>query len=169
MKHHTHTTAAILTTVLLATTAFTVRADERNISEKTRDAARDTKNAIVNAAHDAGRAARIGWHKTKEFLSDDLPLYHQGAQATLATLGREIFAVKARTPESAPAYFRTRLLALDQQHEHLAKHVGLVTSDGVRERGFGPRHDFDRCVADLESAIDQAANGADMFMIMVKK
>jgi hypothetical protein len=166
MKHHTNT---ILTTVLLAATAFTVRADERSISEKTREAAHDTKDAIVDAAHGAGRAARIGWHKTKAFFSDDLPAYHEGAHATLAALAREIAEVKARTPESAPAYFRTRLLALDQQHEHLARHVGLLTRDELRERTSGPRHDFDRCVADLEAAIDQAENGADTLMKMAKK
>jgi hypothetical protein len=169
MKHHTHTTAAILTTVLLAATAFTVCADDRTISKKTREAARDTKDVIVGAAHGVGRAARIGWHKTKAFFSDELPAYHEGAHATLASLAKEIFAVKARTPDSAPAYFRTRLLALDQQHEYLSRQVSMVTREHLRDRAIGARYEFDRCIADLEAAIDQAENGADMFIILVKK
>ena len=163
MNRYSNTTATILATVLLAATAFPVRADERTASQKTRDAAHDTKDAIVDAAHGVGRAARIGWHKTKAFFSDDLPAYHDGAHATLAALAKEIFAVKARTPERAPAYFHTRLLALEQQHEYLSRHVSMVTRDHLRDRTTGARYDFDRGVADLEQAIDQAENGADLF------
>ena len=159
MKHIL--TTAILTTTMLVATAVTAQAAELTISKKARDAAHETKDAIVDAAHGVGRAARVGWHKTKEFFSDDLPVYHQGAHATLAALAKEIAEVKSRTPETAPAYFRTRILALDLQHAHLAHHLGVLTRDHLRERASGPRHDFDRCVADLEQAIDQALNGAD--------
>ena len=167
MKHIL--TTAILTTTMFVATALTAQAAERNFPEKAREAAHETKDVIVGAAHDVGRAARIGWSKTKAFFSDDLPAYHEGAHATLAALAKEIFAVKARTPASAPAYFRTRLLALDQQHEFLSSQVSLVTRDHLRDRTIGARYDFDRCIADLEQAIDQAENGADMFIILVKK
>jgi hypothetical protein len=169
MKSIPESTAKLLTALILTATAFTVRAEERSISEKTREAAHDTKDVIVGAAHGVGRAARIGWHKTKAFFSDELPAYHEGAHATLASLAKEIFAVKARTPESAPAYFRTRLLALDQQHEYLSRQVSMVTREHLRDRAIGARYEFDRCIADLEAAIDQAENGADMFIILVKK
>ncbi len=169
MKHIPASTANLLTAVMLSATACTVKADERTISEKTRDAAHDTKDAIVDAAHGVGRAARIGWRNTKAFFSEDLPSYHEGANATLNALAKEIFVLKARTPEYAPAYFRTRLLALDQQHEHLSRQVSLVTRDHLRDRTIGAGYDFDRGIADLEQAIDQAVSGADLVVKNIAK
>ena len=163
MKH-------ILTTTILAATAFAAQADDRTIPEKARDTAgavvektkevaRDTKNVVVGAARHAGEATRAAWAKSKAYVSDDVPVYREGASATLAGLAREIAEVKEQTPAAAPAYFRTRLLALDEQHGHLAKHLARLSPEQLKERGSGPRHEFDRCVGDLEQAIDQAQNG----------
>ena len=163
----------ILTATLLAATILSVQAAERtfpekvrnaaeNVADRTRDAALDTKDAIVGTAHRVGRATRAAWSKTKAYLSDDMPVYREGAEATLAGLGVEIAELRARTPSAAPAYFRTRLLALKEQHEHLAMRLGQLSRQELRDRSSGPRYDFDRCVVDLEQAIDQALDGADM-------
>lgn len=163
MKH-------ILATTILVATVFAVQADDRSITEKARDTAgtvvektkevaRDTKDVVVDAVRHAGKATRAAWGKTKAYVSDELPVYREGANATLAGLATEIADVKAQTPTAAPAYFRTRLLALDQQHAHLAKRLALLSPEQLKDRSSGPRNDFDRCVGDLEPAIDQAQNG----------
>ena len=165
MKH-------ILTTTILVATAFVARANEKSIGDKaldtagsvvrkTKEVAHETKDAVVGAAHHAGRAARAAWGKTKAYASDDMPVYRDGANATLAGLAREISDVKARTPAAPPAYFRTRLQALDEQHENLAARLALLSPAQLKDRASGPRFDFDRCVGDLEQAIDQANDGAD--------
>lgn len=164
MKH-------ILTTTVLAASAFIAQAEERTIPEKARDTAgdvvdktkevaREAKDAVVGAARQVGRATRTAWVKTTAYLSDDLPTYHEGAHATLVSLGREIAEVEARTPSEAPTYFRTRLKALNEQHDYLVKHLARLSSEHVKERNSGMRHDFDRSLADLEGAIDQAQDGA---------
>ncbi len=139
-----------------------VRNAVETVADKTRDAALDTKDAIVGTAHRVGRGTRSAWSKTKAYLADDMPVYREGAEATLAGLGVEIAELRARTPSAAPAYFRTRLLALKEQHEHLAMRLGQLSRQELRDRLSGPRYDFDRCVVDLEQAIDQALDGADM-------
>ena len=166
MKH-------ILTTAFLTAFACIAQADDRSIPkkardtkdtvvEKTKEAAHDTKDAIVGAARHAGRATRVVWGKTKAYLSDDVPTYREGAHATLAGLAREIADVKARTPSAAPTYFHTRLLALDQQHAHLAMRLAELSREELRVRSSGPHQDFDQCLGDLEQAIDQAENGANL-------
>jgi hypothetical protein len=168
MKHSFAT--AILTTAILASVTFVAQAEDRsipekvrdtagNVSDKTREVARDTKDAIVGAAHRAGRATRAAWGKTKAYFSDDMPVYREGASATLAGLSREIAELKARTPSAAPAYFRTRLLALDEQHAHLAMRLAQLSHQELKARSTGPRYDFDQCLGDLEQAIDQAEAG----------
>jgi hypothetical protein len=159
-----------LTTTILVATAFAVQADERSIPEKARDTASvvvekikevalDTKGVALPAWRAAPTTARAAWGKTKAFAGDDMPVYHEGANATLAGLAREIAEVKAQTPGAAPAYFRTRLLALDEQHELLAKRLALLSRGQLKVRTSGPRHDFDQCVGGLERAIDQAQDG----------
>ena len=163
MKH-------ILTTTILAAAACLAQAEEKSIPEKareaagtvvekTREVARDTKDAVVGAAHQAGQATRAAWAKTKAFFSEEAPVYREGAHVTLTELAREIAEVKAQTPRAAPAYFHTRLRALDEQHEYLVKRLPLLTPEQLKDRASGPRHDFDRCVGDLEQAIDQAKDG----------
>ena len=164
MKH-------ILTTTILAAAAWAAQADDRSIPEKARDAAgavvgktkeiaRDTKDAVVGAARHAGRATRVGWGRTTAYASDDLPVYRGGANATLAALAQEIAEVKAQTPDYAPAYFRTRVRALDEQHEQLAKRLAQLSLAQLNDRSSGPRYDFDQGVGDLEQAIDQAKDSA---------
>ena len=161
----------LITTTLLVATAFVAQADDRTIPEKARDTAgavvektkevaRDTKDVVVGAARHAGRAPGAAWAKTKAYVSDDMPVYREGASATLASLSREIAEVNAQTPKAAPAYFRTRLLALDEQHKHLAKRLARLSPEQLKDRSSGPRYDFDQCVGDLEQAIDQAKDGA---------
>lgn len=161
----------LLTTTLLVATAFVAQAEDRSLPEKARDTAgtvvektkevaRDTKDVVVDAARQAGRATRAAWGKTKAYMSDDVPVYREGASATLADLAREIAEVNAQTPKAAPAYFRTRLLALDEQHKYLAKRLARLSPEQLKDRSSGPRYDFDQCVADLEQAIDQAQTGA---------
>ena len=173
MKH-------ILTITILAATALLVQADERtipekirdaagNVIDKTKDAAQDTKDAIVGAARKARSGTRAAWGKTKAFVSDEMPVYREGASATLAGLAREIAELKAQTPSAAPVYFRTRLQALDEQHAHLAMRLSLLSRDQLRDRTSGPRWDFDRCLGDLERAIDQAEEGAEVLSIIALK
>jgi hypothetical protein len=141
-------TTTILSSAVFAATALAAREDGPTFTEKARD-----------AAHDAGRATRIGWSKTKAFFSDEMPVYHEGAQATLAALAKKIDGMKAGAV-SAPAYFRTRLLALEEQQEYLAARLALLKHVELRDRTSGPRHEFDRCLADLERAVDHAESGA---------
>lgn len=167
MKHILAST--LLTTAMLAASAFVAQADERNIPEKIRDAAHGTKDVIVGTARHAGKVTRAAWFKTKAYLGDDMPVYREGAHATLAGLAMEIAALKTQTPTGAPAYFRTRILSLDQQHDYLSKRLALLSHEELRERSAGSRYDFDRCVADLEQAVDQAVNGASMFKMIADK
>lgn len=163
---------AALITALIATTSIIIHAEERSIPQKTRDAidtvvdktkdaAHDTKEVIKDAARHVRKSTRNAWNKTKAFFSEDKVVYHEGAGATLAGLGREITLLKARTPGDAPLYFRTRLQALNEQHDYLVVRLGQFDGDDLRVRLSGPRYDFDRCITDLEHAIDQAENGAD--------
>jgi 16S rRNA U1498 N3-methylase RsmE len=67
----------LLTTTILAASALVALAAERTIPEKARDTADTiidkTKEVVVDAARQAGRATRSAWVKTTAYLSDDLP------------------------------------------------------------------------------------------------
>lgn len=163
---------ATLITGIFATTSIIIQADEKTIPEKTRDvidnavektkdAAHDTKVVIKDAARHAGKSTRAAWSKTKAFFSEDKAVYHEGAGATLAGLEREIAVLKARASSETPVYFRTRVVALTEQHEYLVSRLGQLDAESLKIRLSGPRHDFNRCLNDLEAAIDQAENGAD--------
>ena len=162
----------ILTAAAFVATAFFAQADDRSITEKTLDKAGavvhkseeialDAKDAVVRGAHRANRAARTAWGNSKAYVSADVPVYREGAKATLAGLADEIADAKAQTPVAAPDYFRTRLLALDEQHALLEKRLALMSPKELKDHSAGPRYDFDQCVGDLEQAIDQAKLGAD--------
>ena len=164
MKH-------LLATTILAAAACIAQAEDKSIPEKaretagtvvekTKEVARDTKDAVVGTARKAGKATRAAWAKTKAYFSEEAPVYRTGANVTLTELAKEIAEVQAQTPRAAPAYFHTRLRALDEQHEYLVKCLPLLTPEQLKDRSSGPRHDFDRCVGDLEQAIDQANDGA---------
>jgi len=167
MKH-------ILTITILAATAFFAQADDKPIAEKAHDAgesiadktkevAHEAKDAIVDAARHADSAARAAWSKTVAYWSEDVPAYRGGASATLAGLAKQTADLKEQTPETAPAYFRTRLKALDEQQEHLAKTLASLSPEDLKNRSSGPRYEFDQGVADLEKAIDQAEGGVGAF------
>ncbi|MEQ1861506.1 MAG: hypothetical protein ABMA13_16415 [Chthoniobacteraceae bacterium] len=173
MKH-------ILTTTILVATAFGSQANEKSITEKarhtagavvekTKDLASDTKDAVVGAARRAGKAVRTGWRESKAYVSDETPVYHEGANTILASLGREIAGVKEQTPRGAPVYFRTRLQALDEQHAHLVGLLAGLSPEQLKVRSSGPRYEFDQCVGDLEDAIDQAKDGITTFPTIAAK
>jgi len=153
MKH-------ILTIAILTGFSLVAQADEKPTTEK----AQDTANIVVDRAKEAyaeaDRGVRTAWAKTTEYLSNEITVYRKGGNKTLADLATEITAVKAQTPDNAPAYFRTRLLALDEQREYLAKRLALLSPEHLKDRSSGPRYDFDQCVGDLEQAIDQAKEDA---------
>lgn len=163
-----------LTITILAGTAFIVRADDKpsaekasdagaSIADKTKEIAHETKDAVVDAARHADSAVRAAWSKTVAYWSEDVPAYRQGANVTLASLAKETADLKERMPEKAPAYFRTRLKALDEQQEHLAKTLASLSPEDLKNRASGPRYEFDQCVGDLEKAIYQAEDGASAF------
>jgi len=164
-------TATIITGIF-ATASIIIQAEERTIPEKThdaienavektKDAAHDTKEGIKHAARHARKSTRAAWSKTKAFFSEDKTVYHEGAGATLAGLEREIAVLKARASSETPVYFRTRVVALTEQHEYLVSRLGQLDAESLKIRLSGPRHDFNRCLNDLEAAIDQAEDGAD--------
>ena len=163
---------SVLTTIVLAAAAALAFAEEKPVTEKLRDAAagavdttkdvaRDAKDAVVGAAKRAGAATRSAWRKTKAFVSEDAPTYRDGAAQTLTDLGREIREVKAKLPASYPAYFHTRLLALEQQYEFLGGHLSKLSSEQIKMRTSRERYAFDQCVGSLEEAIDQAKDEAE--------
>jgi hypothetical protein len=158
MKHRLSTT--ILTTTILAASLLFTHADDRAATEKAKEASADAKEEILDAPHNAGRATRTGWCKTKAFSSEDISVYHEGARTTLAALAREIGGMRAGAT-SAPAYFRTRLLALDEQHGILTQLLAQLSREEIKERSSMQRRDFDLCLGDLERAVDQAESGAD--------
>ncbi len=106
--------------------------------------------------------ARDLWTKSKGYLSEDLPTYKAGAQQTLTDLGKEIDTVTTKAGATPPLYFQTRLQSLKQQHEHLGMKLAELDGAAVKTRMSGPRYAFDRCVASLEAAIDQADDEADV-------
>ena len=90
-----------LSTVILMAAVSLACADDRSITEKTLDAtgavvhkskeiALDAKDRILDAAHHAERAARAAWSKSKAYVSDEVPVYREGAKTTLANLADEI-------------------------------------------------------------------------------
>jgi hypothetical protein len=168
MKH-------ILIIAICAASAFVARAEDKSITGKARDAtatvvletnevARDTKEFVVNATRDARSTTREYWNKTKAYVSEEMPVYRRGASETLAGLAKEIAEVRAQTPGAEPAYFRTRLLALDEQQEYLTKRLALLSPEQLKDRSFGPRYEFDQGVGDLEHAIDQVKDGAHILL-----
>src|SRR4051812_36153009 len=106
--------------------------------------------------------ARNFWIKSKGYLSEDPQTFSQGAQQTLAELGRDIDMVAAKTDVGRPPYFETRLQSLRQQHEHLSQKLQELTPDAIKSRTNGPRYAFDQCIDSLEKAVDQAENEADV-------
>jgi hypothetical protein len=150
----------ILTISILTVMTLAARGDDKTTTEKARDTAAVVVDKAKEAFAAAGTATRTAWAKTTAYLSTEMDVYREGGNKTLADLAAEITAVKAQTPPNAPAYFRTRLQALDEQHEYLAKRLALMSPEHLKDRSSGPRHDFDQCVGDLEQAIDQAKDDA---------
>ena len=77
--------------------------------------------------------------------------------------------MKAQTPKAVPTYFRTRVLALDEQYENLSTRLASLSPEQIKDRSSGPRYDFDRSLGDLEQAIDQAKDGAVTLSKPVRK
>ena len=102
------------------------------------------------------------WVKAKGYLSEDKATFTEDAQQTLADLGKEIDKVADKVTVTAPPCFLTRLLSLRQQHQHLSFKLQELTAEAIKTRLSGPRYAFDKCVASLEAAIEQADDEADV-------
>ena len=142
----------LITTIgaMLAGTAFTEEARD-NVARQQQPAKAET----------ISEKARNLWVKSKGYLSEDPVTFREGAQQTLTDLGKEIDAVAAKAGTVLPEYFQTRVQALRQQHEALAKKIAELNGEVIKTRLSGPRYAFDRSVASLENAIDQADDEAE--------
>jgi len=78
----------------------------------------------------------------------------------LAALGLEIVQVKNDAGIEPPAYFRTRMLALEQQHAFLTVQLPKLTPEEIRNRMSGKRLLSINAMGALEEAIDQAGREA---------
>lgn len=106
------------------------------------------------------------WVKNKGFLSENKIEFTESAQQMLTDFGKEIDKVAGKVMVAAPVYFLTRLQALRQQHQHLSLKLQELTGEAIKTRMSGPRFDFERCVASLEAAIEQADEEADVLAKM---
>ena len=153
MKH-------ILTTTILVATAAFAFAEEKSITDKTRDAAREAKTAVVDAARNVSDATQAAWKKTKAYVSEDPATFREGANQTLTDLSAAIADVKSKAPPAPPKYFNTRIRSLDEQLDHAKGTLADLTPEQIKSRMSGPRHAFDKCVDGLESAVSEAKSEA---------
>ena len=107
-----------------------------------------------------GISGRALWIKSRGYLSEEPIVYRLGAEQHLAAVGLEIVQVKIDAGIEAPAYFRTRVLALEQQHAYLTVQLPKLTPEQIGNRMSGERFAFDQCMEALEEAIDQAGHEA---------
>ena len=161
----------ILTIIILAVATALAMADDTplirtqkdpsgDIIDKTKEIARDAKDAVVDTTKRIGTTARAMWIKSRGYMSEDPTVYRMGAEQKLTELGEEIAMVKVNAGMEQPAYFRTRVLALDQQHAYLTAQLPKLTPEEIKIRVAGGRFAFDQCVEALEEAIDQAEHEA---------
>ncbi len=102
--------------------------------------------------------ARALWIKSRAYQSEDPFVYRLGAEQKLSEFRGEIASVKEDAGLESPAYFRTRVVALEQHHAYLAGQLARLTPNQIAERMTGARFAFDQCIEALEEAIDQARN-----------
>lgn len=161
----------IVTIIILTVTAALATADDKllanrlevlppNVIEKAREITPGTRNAAVDPAQGFGISGRALWIKSLGYLSEEPIVYRSGAEQQLAALGLEIARVKNDAGIEPPAYFRTRVLALEQQHAYLTAQLPKLTPEQIRNRMFGGRFAFDQCMGALEEAMDQAGHEA---------
>ena len=156
--------------ILIATAALATAEDKlllsrleilpRNVAEKGREITPGTRSPAADLAPQPGISGRALWIRSLGYLSEEPFVYRLGAEQHLATLGLEIAQVKNDAGIGAPAYFRTRVLAIEQQHAYLTVQLPKLTSEQIRNRLSGGRLAFDQCIGALEEAIDQAAREA---------
>ena len=131
-----------------------------NVAEKGKEITPGTKNAAVEPDQERGISGRALWIKHRGYLSEEPIVYRLGAEQHLATLGLEIAQLKNDAGIEPPAYFKTRMLALEQQHAFLTVQLPKLTPEEIRNRMSGGRFAFDQCMGTLEEAIDQAGREA---------
>jgi len=170
----------ILSITILAVTAALAVADDKplairlenlsgNIVEKTREIVHATRDAAVDTTKRADIGARAMWIKSDGYLSEDPTIYRLGAEQHLAGLGEEIALVKMDAGIEPPSYFRTRVLALEQQHAYLTVQLPRLTPEQIKARMSGGRFAFDQCIETLEEALDQAQREARRFVKIALK
>jgi hypothetical protein len=161
----------IIPILILTVTAALVTAEDKllanrldvlppNVAEKGREIAPGTKNVAVEPEQGRGISGRLLWFKSGGYLSEEPIVYRLGAEQHLAALGLEIVQLKNDAGIEPPAYFRTRVLALEQQHAYLTVQLPKLTPEEIRNRITGKRFAFDQCMGALEEAIDQAGREA---------
>jgi hypothetical protein len=128
--------------------------------EKTTEIVRERKEPVSDTTKRVGTLTREMWFKSHAYQSEDPTIYRVGAEQKLTELAQEIAAVKTDAGVEPPAYFRTRVLALEQQHAYLTAQLPKLTPEEIKARMSGNRLAFDQCIEALEEAIDQAAHEA---------
>lgn len=142
---------------LVAGSAFSEVPSPKKIGE----AVADTSVAVKDKVE---RIARNLWSKSKGYLSEDERTYKDGARQALVDIHRDIDAVIERAGPEQPLYFRTRLLALTQQHEQLTGLLNDLSGEPVKDRLSGPRYAFDQGINCLQAAIFQADDETEVLL-----
>ena len=155
--------------IFTAAAAFAIAEDKplvrldvlpRNVAEKGREITPGSRNAAEELAPGPGVSGRMLWIKSRGYLSEEPIIFRLGAEQHLAGLGLEIAQVKRDAGTESPAYFRTRVLALEQQHAYLTVQLPKLTPEQIKDRMSGARLAFDQSMEALEEAIDQAGREA---------
>jgi hypothetical protein len=145
---------------LIAVTGIAVADDEKRpaterLKEKTASAVETTKDTAKRAVDAVAERTRDAWSKTKAFFSDDPAVYKDGATKRLNEIAAELEELKSSSAE-APAYFRTRLKALEQHHAHAVEQLAaLGAADLKREKG-SKRSQLDKTIERLDDQLDVA-------------
>lgn len=159
----TRTLLAALTLPLVTALPAAAQETER-LKDRAADAAESVKATAEKAADVVAEKSRAAWAKTKALFSDDPETYRKGADQKLAELREEIAALRARTAGVASrAYFKTRLMALDEQHQYAAKQLATLPPDEVKKGREGSRKDVDVTLERLEEHLDIAQREARDF------
>jgi len=138
-----------------------------NVAEKGKEITPGTRSVAVEPAR--GISGRALWIKSGGYLSEEPAVFRLGAEQHLATLALEIAQLKNDAGMEPPAYFRTRMLALEQQHAFLTVQLPKLTPEEIRNRMSGKRFAFDQSMGALEEAIDQAGREAGTLMKLALK
>jgi len=156
--------------ILTFTAAFVTAGDKvlltrleilpRNVEETAREIIPGTRGAITDPTQRPAISGRALWIKSRGYVSEDPVVFRLGAAQHLAALGLEITQLRNDSGIEPRAYFRTRILALDQQREYLGAELARLTPEQIQERMSGGRIAFDQSMEALDEAMDQAGREA---------